>query len=115
MELLSQFTGWQNYAAMELGQSEVLEAKAEAKVRYREAQAMVLRPLNEKVTVSRAVVTTDAFIEAARDEVLKIYAQRKLQQVIFANCERCVFVISRELSRRIGAAGAERRVQRWNP
>jgi hypothetical protein len=37
-----------------------------------------------------------------------------MTQVVLQNCERCAALISRELSRRIGASGVERRQMRWD-
>lgn len=117
MELFSRYTAWMNYAAVEMSNAEVGEATAEASVRFVEAQAMVKGwgGSKDKVTVAKAEMTNDPEVTAARDALLGAYARRKLTQVIYANCERCVFVISRELSRRIGNVGYERRASRWNP
>ena len=116
MELFSEFTAWQNYAAVNQAEAEVGEATAEANQRFVEAQAMVKGwGAKDKVTVAKAELANDPEVAEARDAVLGAYAKRKLAQVIYANCERCVFVISRELSRRIGAVGYERRSNRWNP
>jgi hypothetical protein len=116
MELFSRYTAWQNYAAVEMSNAEVGEATAEANTRFVEAQAMV-RGWGEKdkVTVAKAEMSSDPDVAKARDAALGAYARRKMTQVIYANCERCVFVISRELSRRIGNVGYERRASRWNP
>ena len=117
MELFAQYTGWQNYAAVEMSNAEVAEATADAEVRYVEAQAMVKGwgGTKDKVTVAKAEMTNDEDVTKARDVALGAYARRKMTQVIYANCERCAFVISRELSRRIGNAGQERRANRWQP
>ena len=68
-----------------------------------------------KVTEIRAEIAIDPEVRKAKAEALNAYAKRKLTKVIYDNCERCVFVVSRELSRRIGAAGGERRLSRWTP
>jgi cell division ATPase FtsA len=116
MELFARFTAWQNYAAVEMSNAEVGEATADAYVRFVEAQAMVKGwGVKDKVTVAKAEMTNDPEVTEARDRALGAYARRKMTQVIYANCERCVFVISRELSRRIGNVGFERRAARWNP
>lgn len=116
MELFAQYTGWMNYAAVQLAEAEVQETQAEALVRYLEAQALVLTgTLKGTVTKAKAEITVDPEVKEARAVVIQAYAQRKMTQVIFGNCERCTFVVSRELSRRIGSSGAERRNMRWNP
>lgn len=117
MYLFAAFTSWQNFAAVEQADAEVAEARAEAAQRYAEASAMVKGwgGTKDKVTVAKAELSQDPEVEAARQQVLTAYARRKLTQVVYANCERSVFVVSRELSRRIGNVGYERRSMRWNP
>jgi hypothetical protein len=116
MELFVQFTGWQNYAAVQFAEAEVAEERADARVRLLEATGMV-RAFGGKVKVTevRAEIALDPEVMAAKDEALAAYAKRKLTKVIYDNCERSVFVVSRELSRRIGQAGSERRIGRWAP
>jgi hypothetical protein len=116
MELFAQFTAYQNWAAVKLAEAEVAEAKAEANARHIEAMAMVSGwGPRDKVTVAKAELSTTPEVERARQDVLTAYAQRKLTKVMYDNTERCVFVVSRELSRRIGNVGYERRTNRWNP
>lgn len=117
MSLFSEYTAWQNYAATQQAEAEVAESKAEASVRFIEAQAMVKQwgGAKDKVTVAKAELSIDPEVERARQDVLDAYAKRKMTQVVYSNCERSVFVVSRELSRRIGNAGAERRSMRWSP
>lgn len=116
MELFVQFTAWQNYAAYQFAEAEVDEERMNATVRYTEASLMVKRfGPSTKVTEIRAEIAVDPVVVVAKDEAFKAYAKRKLTKVIHDNCERCVFVVSRELSRRIGAAGSERRNSRWTP
>jgi hypothetical protein len=68
-----------------------------------------------KVTEVRAEIATDPTVVKAKSDALAAYARRKMTKVVYDNCERSVFVVSRELSRRIGAAGSERRSMRWTP
>jgi hypothetical protein len=76
---------------------------------------MSLAPATAKVTVTRAQTATSKTMQAARDRQLEAYATRKMTQVVFANCERVVALISRELTRRVGREGTERRMNRWQP
>lgn len=117
MRVFSHFVAWQNYAAFDLARAEVEEAKAEAALKFEEAQHMVLnwQSAKDKVTVARAQMAMSPQIEAARAEVLKAYAHRKLAAVIHDNCERGANLISRELTRRLGREAVERRVNRWTP
>jgi hypothetical protein len=117
MQLFSRYVSWQNYAAAELARTEVDESRAEANVRYVEARSMVgnWAGSSDKVTVARAAQTLDPEVEQARQDLLVAYAARKMTAVINANCERTAALISRELSRRIGRDGVERRQMRWAP
>jgi hypothetical protein len=114
MQLFVEFTGWQNYAATQFAEAEVEEERAEAKVRFLEASGMVRAyGPKTKVTEVRAEIAVQPDVVKAKSDALNAYARRKLTKVVYDNCERSVFVVSRELSRRIGAAGTERRVSRW--
>ncbi len=115
MELFNEYVQWQNYAATEFAYAEVEEERAEASVRFIEAQGLVLAPANAKVTDTRAQINTTKEMVEARGRVLDAYAKRKLTGVIYANCERTAAMISRELSRRIGATDPMRRQMRWAP
>ena len=116
MQLFSEFVGWQNYAATEFAMAEVNEEQAQANLRRVEAEAMVtLDPKPGKITVAKAEAKMSPIIEAAHNEWLKAYATRKMTGVMAENCERCAALVSRELSRRIGRDGIERRAMRWNP
>jgi hypothetical protein len=116
MQLFSQFVEWQNYAATQFAEAEVNEAKAEASAKFVEAQKMVGNwSTNDKVTVARAEMALDPEVDKARTDVIKAYAVRKMQAVMYENCERCANLISRELSRRIGAGPTQRRQGRWQP
>lgn len=115
MTLFSEYVSWQNYAATRLAECEVEEERAQAAVRYEEAIAMSMAPATAKVTVTRANMATSKTMQTARERALEAYASRKLTQVVYANCERVVALISRELTRRVGREGPERRMNRWQP
>ena len=91
------------------------EAKAEAEVKYVEAINMVTNwSSSDKVTMARAEMAKAPEVMNARNALMVAYAKRKLTSVVYGNCERCAQLLSRELSRRIGAGPTERRHQRWN-
>jgi len=115
MNLFSEYVSWQNYAATEFARCEVEEARADAAVRYAEASVMILSSDKETVTKTKATMINVPDVQAARDRALEAYAARKMTSVVHANCERCVSLISRELTRRVGREGPERRNSRWNP
>lgn len=117
MILFSQYVQWQNYVASDFAATEVAEERAEALVKRLEAAHMVVNwgAAKDKVTLARAQQAVDPAITQAKDELLDAYSLRKMTQVVYENCERCAFIVSRELSRRIGRDPRERRQNRWNP
>jgi hypothetical protein len=115
MKMFTEYVAWQNYAATEFASAEVTEEKADANVRRVQAMAMVnASPTKGTVTITKASNLFLPEVERALQDQLNAYASRKMTQVILTNCERCAALISRELSRRIGSSGVERRQQRWN-
>lgn len=115
MELFAQYVAWQNYAATEFAMAEVTEERAEATVKRVSAQELILaNPKAGTVTAAKAGITLSSDWEKAEQERLNAYAARKMTGVVLQNCERCAALVSRELSRRIGGSGIERRQMRWN-
>lgn len=115
MRLFSEYVAWQNYAATEFAMAEVTEEKAEANLRRVNTQALVLaNPGVGQVKKAQADIKLSPEVERAEQDRLNAYAARKMTQVVLGNCERCSALISRELSRRIGASGVERRQMRWD-
>lgn len=115
MERFREFVEWQNYASSMLVEKEVEEEKAERTMKFLEGQKM-LQQWDDKGTVTkqRAEVSQDPEVEKARQNHLQKYAERKYTKMIYENCERSAALISRELSRRIGRDGTERRNMRWS-
>lgn len=111
MRLFSRYTAWLNYAATQLAGAEVDEAEAEAAQKYEESSHMVLnwRGAQDKVTIARAEMALAPKVDKARKLAMSAYASRKMTAVVYANCERCVNLISREVTRRVG--GRSERVQ----
>ena len=116
MRMFSEYVAWQNFAATEFASAEVNEERAEAHVKRVQAMAMVTaNPAKGAVTTARASNLLSPEVERALQDALNAYASRKMTQVILGNCERCAALVSRELSRRIGSSGVERRNQRMMP
>jgi hypothetical protein len=115
MQLFSEYVQWQNFAATEFALAEVQEERAEAAIRRIEAEGFVLADPKARVTDTRAAIKTTKEMQEAQDRRLDAYAARKLTGVMNANCERTAALLSRELSRRIGGADAQRRAARWTP
>lgn len=116
MTMFSEYVAWQNYAATKLAECEVEEERAEAEVRKILAEGFVLNVGGSaKVTETRAAIENSEEMQRAKDRVIDAYAARKMIAVVYANCERVVNLLSRELTRRVGREIPERRVGRWNP
>ena len=114
MVLFSEYVAWQNFAATRQSESEVDEKRAEAAQRYAEDIVMMGATKGE-ITIMRAAMSGHDDVVQARSDVITAYANRKAAQIVYANCERVVNLISRELSRRIAASPTERRNNRWSP
>lgn len=112
MEHFSKQLAWQNFFATQVAQAEIEEAEAEAHLKTQEAVVMLT---GKKVTEARAERDVDENVLAARNDFLVAKAKRKMLQVIMENRERCANLISRELTRRVGREGNQRRNDRWNP
>lgn len=112
MEHFSKQLAWQNYLATQVAQAEISEAEAEAHLKTQEALVMLN---GKKVTEARAERDVDENVLSARSDYLTAKAKRKLLQVTMENRERCVNLISRELTRRVGREGMSRRSDRWTP
>jgi len=112
MEHFSKQLAWQNFFATQVAQAEVDEAEAEAHLKTQEAIVMLN---GKKVTEARAERDVDSNVVAARNLYLVSRAKRKMLQVTMENRERCANLISRELTRRVGREGNQRRSDRWTP
>jgi hypothetical protein len=104
---------WQNFFATKVAAAEIEEAEAESVLKSKEATVMLL--CGKKVTEARAARDIDPEVSEARGLYLQYHARRKLLQVTMENRERCANLISRELTRRVGREGNQRRNDRWNP
>ena len=118
MEAFVEYTEWLNYVGVEFAEAEVEEEKTEAALELFKAKGMALawdmdEGKDKKVTVARARMLASPEYQRLQTEYLTAYARRKMTAAIHAGCERSAALISRELSRRIGAAGGERRANRW--
>ena len=120
MELMTRKVRWMDHISGVLGLQEVDERYADSA--YDLIWATVLadaatgRPKSESsVTLAKADTTMHPNVVAARDHKNLVYARRKVIQMLYDRLERDSFLLSRELSRRIGREPRERRADRWNP
>jgi hypothetical protein len=117
MELMTEFTAWGGYAAAKLSLAEVSEREKSDALELEEAKAMVTgwegQATDARVAVAKARKLMDADVQAAKDEMRKVYARRKLLQTMVDRLDRNAALVSRELTRRTGAEPVQRRTHRW--
>jgi hypothetical protein len=119
MDLFVEYTAWLNYVSVQFAEAEVEEERAEARLELFKARGMALNwdlddVKDKKVTVARARMLASPEYQELQNEYLVAYARRKMTTAICSGCERSAALVSRELSRRIGQAGGERRNSRWS-
>jgi hypothetical protein len=119
MAVFTEYVAWQNYASTNLAEAEVIERRAEARLENFKQQGTVLNwdaePSDKRVTVAKAKALTSPEYEKLQQAYLIAYANRKMTESVYENCERSAALVSRELTRRIGREPMERRLHRWAP
>lgn len=63
----------------------------------------------DRVAVAKAQRLSDPNVQEAKTKELQAYASRKMLQALFASLEREAFIVSRELTRRVGGQGQAQR------
>jgi hypothetical protein len=114
MALLVELSSWADYASAVHATASIEEQRCELDVE-RERAAASLRDSGRTVSARKAAAATASRVQDAEDVLLKIAAQRKLSGVVLQSAERKASVVSRELTRRIGRAERDGRVNRWSP
>lgn len=116
METFSEFTAWTNYVGGKFAIAEVDEEAAEAWLKKVEAMALVTaNPGKGEIMRAKAEQAVDPEVEDAREVRLNAYAYRKVLGALYENVQRSQAALSRELTRRVGRDGPERRNSRWTP
>lgn len=118
MTLFRKIMAWSKYLATQLAMAEIDEKDANAKVTRAEAHARQEVAKSAEVKLSATEIKAEAYeykpyrmaAEAAQD----IYAYRKLVNSLSEGLEQDAFLLSRELSRRLGTADRDSRDRRWN-
>ena len=102
--LFTQLTAWSNYVAGQLSASQVDEKVLEKRKDILEAKLFLTLDNNkvkgERVTLIKAQVASDPKIIDLEDQLLNMYAYRKMLEVVANNFERDVSLVSREITRR---------------
>lgn len=114
MILFNEFTIWTNFIAVQVTKAAVEEDDAEADLDVEEAKFIILNVEPGQVGIQRANKErrVDATVNVLRNRVLEKKALRKMTETLFNNMERSTFAVSRELSRRIGMAPAQGRMNK---
>lgn len=114
MEAFSEQIAWQNHLAVKVAEADIEEAEAEAHLDTVKAVAMLSAP-TDKLNQQRLARDADEVVAQAKKDLRVVHARRKLLQVMMENRERAANLISRELTRRVGREGPQRRNDRWTP
>lgn len=119
MEELREKTEWVNYLSVKMAEAELVEETAET-IRDRLKSRVMLeleeeQPKGTSVTELKARAALSDDVLEADDEYRAARAYRKLLVPIYESAERRASNISREITRRVGRDGPDRRSARWNP
>lgn len=108
------FTRWTDYLTVQLALAEITEATADRiSRRVRDVAMLQVDAPKGQVLMAKADAGLSAEVVEAEEEAAQAKAYRKLVAGLCENVERDAALLSRELSRRIGRAGPERRDGRW--
>jgi hypothetical protein len=121
MQIFSELTRWQDYAARCLAEAEIDEQAAESMLDFVTAKLQIQNwdeaenKSTARVAIAKARATVDPLVQEWKEKTATARATRKLTGVMAETLARDCAVLSREISRRIGREPGERRVGRWNP
>lgn len=119
MEQLREKTAWVNYLSTKLAEAELVEESAEYQLKQAKAVEMLRLeaelPKGTSVTELKARAELSDDVSDAEVEYQAARAYRKLLEPIYESAERKASNISREITRRVGRDGPDRRNMRWNP
>ena len=117
MYLFTQLNVWASYCAGQLACAQIDERATQRTLDYAEATALLTGwkgGSDARVAVAKATVATDDEVRALRMTLDEDHAYRKLIEVLSANLERDVALVSREITRRSAAEPRRSRSERWS-
>lgn len=118
MTLFRKLTAWGNYLGTQLSMAEVDESAAKAQAVRAEARARKAVQDEAETKLSATEIKAAAYEYPAYRQALEsaheVYAYRKLVTSLRDGIEHDCFLVSRELSRRLGTADRDARDRRWN-
>lgn len=112
VELMAKLAAWEDYAGTQLAAAEVDEEELQRSAEVAEATSMVRDwggTGKDRVAVAKAQRMLDPNVEAAKKRELDAYALRKMLQSLYSSLDRQAFIVSRELTRRVGGQGQAQR------
>lgn len=118
MEELREHTEWTNHLGAELVLAEITEETAHVVFERTKTETMLrLGPgdKTETMTERKARAGLSVEVREAEDAYLAAKAYRKVLANVYEASERKASNISREITRRVGRDGPDRRSMRWNP
>lgn len=103
-ELFTRLTAWSNFVAGQLSAAQIDEKSIEKTKDILESKLFLTLDNNkvkgERVTLIKAQVASDPKIVDLEEQLLNIYAYRKMLEVVANNFERDISLVSREITRR---------------
>lgn len=98
---------------VQLSMAEVDEKYAANEVEFLTAKIQIKHRAEKSVTAMKALFADDDECMAAKKAHHECYAYRKLVGALYVNVDEDTFLLSRELTRRIGRHDRERRNERY--
>lgn len=114
MHLLVMYTRWQEYTGSRLAVAAAEEKSADATLERLRALSAVKNATEKTVTAAKAKAYENPEFVAALERYQAAYAYRKLVETIYKTHEGRTFVVSRELTRRLGRNDTENRAGRYS-
>jgi hypothetical protein len=103
-EKFTVLTAWADYAATQLAVAQIEERSAQRKLDLLENTLLVRKMgtavKGERITLVKAQIATDQDVLDLAQDYEDKYAYRKLVEMMLANYERDIALVSRELTRR---------------
>lgn len=110
---MAAYTNWASYAGGQLSIAAVNEREAEGHLTMAQARAAVAARTEKSVAAQKARAADDPEVQRAAGALTLAYAVRKTLEAVYADLEAKGRVVSRDLTRRVGAKDVEARTSRW--
>jgi hypothetical protein len=112
-EMFTILTGWADYFASQLVQAQLKEREAQRALEIAESRMLITKmgsvEKGSRVTLVKAQISVDPEILQLGDVHEERYAYRKILEMMVANQERDITLVSREITRRTNESRMGRR------